>query len=121
MLDDETVEAQLQEVHPRPAPGFVDRLERQLFPQPEARRSSRRRPLLVGAAAAAGLASIALAAGLAGGGPLGGDDGPHASEDCRYVTVKKPGRIPRLSFDEQGRPRLYSRRAVVKRTLKRCR
>jgi hypothetical protein len=121
---DARLELLLQRSRPVPRAAFVHELEQRLLPGREpARARLLRRPLLAGGAAATGLAAAALVLGLAGGGPLapvGGDDS-RAVQDCRFVTVKKPARVPQIVLDREGRPSVRYREQLVDRRVKRCR
>jgi hypothetical protein len=75
----------------------------------------RRRSLFAGVATAGGLATLTLAVGLAGGGPLGSNETPSAGQDCRSVRVREP------FVDQQGRVRVRTVPRLVDRQVKRCR
>ena len=111
---DEQVEQLLRASRPEPDPGFVHSLESRLFPAREPQR--RHRPLLAGAALAGALACAALGLSLAGVGPLGGgDDGVQADSNCRFVTVTRVEKVPRVVDG-----RLELRDQPVQRRVKRC-
>jgi hypothetical protein len=81
----------------------------------------RRRALFAGVATAGGLATLTLAVGLAGGGPLGSNETPSAGQDCRSVTVKQRVRVREPFVDQQGRVRVRTVPRLVDRQVKRCR
>jgi hypothetical protein len=121
---DARLELLLQRSRPVPRAAFVHDLEQRLLPEREPSRARLfRRPLFAGGAAATGLAAAALILGLAGGGPLapGGGDDSRAGQDCRFVTVKKPARVPSIVADQDGRPSVRYREQLVERRVKRCR
>jgi hypothetical protein len=121
---DARLELLLQRSRPVPRAAFVHELEQRLVPRREPGRARwLRRPLFAGAAAATGLASAAVVLALAGGGPLapGGGDASRASQDCRFVTVKKRERVPLIVVDRDGQPSLRYRMQLVERPVKRCR
>jgi hypothetical protein len=127
--EDQRVEHLLRASRPEPDGEFAGRLERRLLgaePAREPRRASwmprlTLRPALAGAGAAGLLAAAALVVGLAGGGPLSGsDDGARAGENCRYVTVMRPGKVPTMVLT-QGDYRVVYRNGTVPKRVKRCR
>ena len=121
---DAPLELLLQRSRPVPRAAFVHELEQRHVPERKpARAKLLRRPLFAGGATAAGLASVALALALAGGGPLapGGGDDSRASQDCRFVTVEKRERVPRIVVDQDGQPSVRYREQLVERRVKRCR
>lgn len=123
----------LRASRPEPEPGWQDGLERRLLAMsapgrrsartpPLARLRSRpRTPWLVGGATAAGLASFALLLGLAGAGPLSSekDSAVEADDSCRYVSVQRVQRVPRLVI-RSGEPVIRYDRKLVQRRVKRC-
>jgi hypothetical protein len=128
--DDHRVEALLRASRPEPDGEFADRLERRLLGAAPVRTPRRAnwlprlalRPALAGAGAAGLLATAALVAGLAGGGPLSGsDDGARARENCRYVTVNRPGKVPVMVHTKDGGYRVVYRDGTVTKRVKRCR
>jgi hypothetical protein len=121
---DARLELLLQRSRPVPPAAFVHELEQRHLPERDpARAKLLRRPLFAGGAAAAGLASAAVVLSLAGGGPLapGGSDDSRASQDCRFVTVEKRERVPRIVVDGDGQPSVRYREELVERRVKRCR
>jgi hypothetical protein len=121
---DDRLELLFQRSRPVPPAAFVHELEQRLLPECEPTRARRfRSPLFAGGAAATGLASAALVLALAGGGPLapGGGDDSRASEDCRFVTVKKRERVPLIVVDRDGQESVRYRVQLVERRVKRCR
>jgi hypothetical protein len=129
--EDKRVEALLRTSRPDPDAGFAGRLEHRLLGAEPVRAPRRRffalprltlRPALAGAGAAGLLATAALVAGLAGGGPLSSsDDGARARETCRYVTVKRPGKVPVVVRTKDGGTRIAYRDGLVEKRVKRCR
>jgi hypothetical protein len=127
--EDQRVEALLRASRPEPDDAFAGRLERRLLGA-EPRRTPRHRawmprltlrPALAGAGAAGLLATAALVASLAGGGPLSGsDDGARAGENCRYVTVMRPGKVPVMVRTNDGDYRVVYRAGEVPKRVKRC-
>jgi hypothetical protein len=121
---DARLELLLERSRPVPRAAFVHELQQRHLPEREpARAKLFRRPLFAGGAAAAGLACGAVVLALAGGGPLapGGGDDSRASDDCRFVTVKKRERVPRIVLDRDGQPSVRYRVQLVERRVKRCR
>jgi hypothetical protein len=125
----------LRASRPEPEPSWQDGLERRLLAMsalegrsapkrtpPLARLASRARtPWLVGGAAAAGLACLALLLGLAGAGPLSSekDSAVEADDSCRYVSVRRVQRVPRLVI-RSGESVIRYDRKLVQRRVKRC-
>ena len=127
--EDQRVERLLRASRPEPDGEFAARLERRLLgaePSRAPRRASwmprlTLRPALAGAGAAGLLATAALVAGLAGGGPLSGsDNGARAGENCHYVTVKRPGKVPVMVRTKDGGYRVVYRDGLVPKRVKRC-
>ena len=127
--EDQRVEALLRASRPEPDGEFADRLERRLLgaePVRAPRRSAwmprlALRPAFAGAGAVGLLATAALVVGLAGGGPLGGSDqGARAGENCRFVTVKRPGKVPVMVTTADGDYRVVYRNGTVTKRVKRC-
>lgn len=133
---DADVERVLRASRPTPDPAWQQGLERQLLtmaaPRDERAASAGRRrlaettawlrrPLVVGGAAAAGLASFVFALGLAGAGPLSTQSDPvvEAEDDCRYVVVRRTERVPKLIV-RSGQPAIEYDRRVVRRRVERC-
>ena len=133
---DADVERVLRASRPAPDPSWQQGLERRLLtmaaPRDERPTSAGRRrlaagtrwlkrPLVVGGAAAAGLASFIFALGLAGAGPLSTQSDPvvEAEDDCRYVAVRRTERVPRLIV-RSGQPAIEYDRRVVRRRVERC-
>ena len=124
---DDRVEAVLRASRPEPDGDFARRLERRLLGA-EPVRAPRRKPRLVlrpafaGAGAAGLLATAAIVASLAGAGPLGGsDDGARAGQQCHYVTVKRPGKVPVVVKTKSGATRIEYRKGLVSKRVQRCR
>ena len=116
------VEALLSASRPSPGPAFEAELERRLFDR-RARRTLQWRPALVGIAGATGLAALVAALALAGAGPLS-SDGPsdvRAGDDCRYVTVTRPTRVPHVVRRSDGEFDIRFKRERAERIVKRCR
>ena len=122
----------LRASRPEPEAAWRDDLERRVLTMAAPRERAPRRsslapprfrlraPWLAGGAAAAGLASFALLLGLAGAGPLSGEDSAvEADDDCRYVSVRRVERMPRLVM-RSGEPVIRYDRKVVQRRVKRC-
>jgi hypothetical protein len=121
---DARLELLLQRSRPVPRAAFVHEAEQRLLPEREPAGARRLiRPLFAGAAAATGLACAAVVLGLAGGGPLapGGGEDSRASQDCRFVTVEKRARVPRIVVDRDGQPSVRYHVQLVERRVKRCR
>ncbi len=92
------------------------------------RRSSRPRWLpagrtaLAGAVGAVGLAATFALLGLAGSGPLSGDDSDvRAKDPCRYVTTLGPTRTPYVVELADGSIEIRFRRERAEQLVKRCR
>jgi len=116
------VEALLESSRPVPRPAFTADLERRLFDAPRRSPALRWRPGLAGAAAAAGLAGVLAVMGLAGTGPLSGD-GPsnvQAGDNCRYVTVTGPTRVPHVVERADGKLDIRFTRERAEHIVKRC-
>jgi hypothetical protein len=127
--EDQRVERLLRASRPEPDGEFAGRLERRLLGAEPAREPRRMgwmprlslRPALAGVGAAGLLASAALVVGLAGGGPLSGsDDGARARENCHFVTVKRPGKVPVMVLTKDGEYRVVYRNGTVSKRVKRC-
>ena len=103
-----------------PRQEFTEALELDLFGEPRA--VHRRRPLVAAGALAGGLAAVLLGLSVAGSGPLGpaGDTSVDAKQHCRYVTVKKVVRVPRVVETAHGHTQIVTRRHTVSRRVKRC-
>jgi anti-sigma factor RsiW len=124
--EDDRVDAVLRASRPEPDGEFTRRLERRLLGADRVREPRRSllplRPALAGAGAAGLLATAALIASLAGAGPLAGSDGgARAREDCRYVTVHRPGKVPVVVSTKEGGTRIAYRPGTVTKRVKRCR
>jgi hypothetical protein len=121
-LDVEVVQ-RLRDSRPIPDPLFVEALEQRLLPKRRREPRRARRPLLMGSAAVAATAAAALVLSLAGAGPLapGGEKPVQAGDDCRYVTVTRPDRVPVIVTGSDGEPKVVFRERRVERRVKRCR
>jgi anti-sigma factor RsiW len=129
MSEHDRIEALLRASRPEPDREFERRLERRLLGASRGAPGRARhfvprlawRPALAGAGAAGLLATAVLAAGLAGTGPLSGsDDGARARDDCHYVTVRRPGKVPVVVATKDGGSRIVYRRGMVTKRVKRC-
>lgn len=116
------VEELLVASRPVPRPGFSAELERRLLPSRSARKRAWR-PALAGAVGALALAAVFGVLGLAGAGPLsgGGTSDVRAGDDCRYVTVTGPTRVPYVVDRPDGELEIRFRRERAERIVKRCR
>ena len=118
---DREVETLLRASRPVPRPAFEAELERRLFPG--ATRPARgRRPLLAGAAAVTALAALFGVLGLAGSGPLSGDDDAvRAGDDCRFVNVTRRERVPEVVRRPDGEFEIRFKTERKKAVVRRCR
>jgi hypothetical protein len=116
---DPQLERLLAASRPRPRIDFADGLEAELFPA-RAAKWRVRKPFFAAAGLAGGLAAVALAFGLAGGGPLAGDESVEADQNCHYVTVKQVRRVPTVVTDRAGQPHIRTHKRIVDRRVKRC-
>ena len=126
LMDDPASEAHVEQLlrqsRPEPDPEFLASLERRLFPRRVGEPRRGRRPFLVGAAATAAMASVALVAGLIGAGPLAldGQSSSQAGDHCRFVLVKRSERVPVVVTTRNGDQKLRFRPRTVERRVKRC-
>jgi hypothetical protein len=120
---DAAVEERLRSSRFSPDPAFVERLEARLFRRERRVPRPQLRPALAGGLTVAGLAAASVALSLAGAGPLApnGDQGSRAKERCRYATVERRERVPRLVETGDGRTEIRFRDRTVERRVKRCR
>jgi hypothetical protein len=119
---DPLVEERLRASRPTPDPEFVAGLGATLFPprRPRTRSLPAFRPVWAGAGVAAALACGAFVLGLAGTGPLaGGGHASQASDNCRFVAVKRLEQQPRVVNTPSG-PQLKFSKHQVTRRVKRC-
>lgn len=117
---DEAVAALLRASTPRPDFDFARRLEERLGPASEP--SSGWRVAFVPAVGLAVTAGAFLILGLAGTGPLSlTDDETKATDDCRYVRINEQRRLPSITSDRQGRPRIVFEQREVTALRRRCR
>jgi hypothetical protein len=117
---DPELERVLAASRPRPRTGFADELERGLFPAARERRA--RRPILAAAGLTGALATVAVAFGLAGAGPLSlsGDKSVEAGQKCHYETVTQIRRVPRVVTTATGTSKITTRKRPVELRVKRC-
>jgi hypothetical protein len=124
MDEDRDVARLLEASRPEPDPAFGARLEERLFaPRRRLRLAvpSFPRPALAGAALAGALALLLLVLGLAGSGPLSGDDDAlRAKDNCRQVTVTRMERVPEIAQGSDGEAQIHYRERPVKRVVTRC-
>jgi hypothetical protein len=124
MDEDRDVARLLQASRPEPDPAFRAALEERLLaPRRRFRLAlpSFPRPALAGAALAGALALLLLVLGLAGSGPLSGDDDAlRAKDNCRQVTVTRVERVPEVVQGSDGEPQIRYREQPVERVVTRC-
>jgi len=121
--DEGPVEAVLRRSRPAPDRQWLDGLEQRLLPSDASRISLWRRPhLRLGAALAAGIATVIVALSLAGLGPLGGGaSNVRAKDECRTVHVSRIEQVKSVEIGRDGQPRVVTRPQRVQRYERRCR
>jgi hypothetical protein len=117
---DAQIEQLLKESRPTPDAVWRGELRRDLTRGRRSWRHLNVSRLRLSAAAAALLAAAALVASLAGAGPLASqDESVQAKQDCRFVTVTRTERVPRVVTTD-GEPRVVYSDEVRTRRVKRC-
>jgi hypothetical protein len=113
------LDALLRSRRPMAHEGWVEATERRLLPRPARRRAP---ALRLGAALAAGLATLLLLRALGGSGPLaGGDQSVKAEDGCTTVRVVRTERVPRIEKTGDGRTTVRYESRPVARFERRCR
>jgi hypothetical protein len=120
--EDPEVAGLLRASRPEADPAFRRSLEQRLLDRPRRLTlPALPRPALAGAALAGALALLLLVLGLAGSGPLSGDDDSvRAKDDCRQVTVTRVERVPRIATGSDGEPEIRYDERSVRRVVTRC-
>jgi hypothetical protein len=120
---DPELDSLLRRNRPTPDAGWVTALEGRLLPERRHRLAPWRLPhVRLGAAVAAGFATLFVALSLAGLGPFGGNAADvRAKEDCRMVRITVVESVPSIRTGSDGKPQVVHRRERVQRYERRCR